>query len=185
MIDKIKAEIIAKKYYKDIYSYCLSNLNCNEDDASEVTQKVFLLFQEKCEGLEDGNIRGWLYRVAKNKIKEQFREVKKEELYVPLEEDMLSMDEDEAYRTLDEAFNLKDEEIEKYKDIVLKTLTKKEQELYRKIYIEKKKHKEIAEELNITENAVSVRAYRLNNKIKTTVKLMFTSVGQFIIKLFF
>jgi hypothetical protein len=58
VIDNIKAEIIAKKYYKDIYTYCYSYFDCTEDDAAEITQEVFLFFQEKHETLVEINILG-------------------------------------------------------------------------------------------------------------------------------
>lgn len=185
LIDNIKAEIIAKKYYEDVFSYCYSYLNCNETEASDITQEVFLVFQEKCETLEDINIRNWLYKVAKNKVREHFRKMKKEDKLVPLDENMVTVDEDEMLPLFDEYLKIDDEEIEKYKTIVLKGLTKSEQELYHKIFVEKKKYKEIAEELNTTEKAINSKAMRLRIKIRRIVSLMFTSVGQFIIKLFF
>lgn len=185
VIDAIEAEIIAKKYYKDVYSYCFSYFDCDAEEASDITQDVFLFFQEKCETLEDTNIRAWLYKVAKNKVREHFRKLKKEEKLLALEKSMANVTEEDIIPLFDEHFNMKDEEILKYKDIVLKGLTKKEQLLYTKIFIEKKKYKEIAEELNITEKAVNSRALRLRVKIRNIVRLMFTSVGQFVIKMFF
>lgn len=185
VIDAIEAEIIAKKYYKDVYSYCFSYLDCDAEEAADITQDVFLFFQTKCETLEDTNIQAWLYKVAKNKIREYFRKLKKEQKLLALEKSMANVTEEDIIPLLDEHFNMKDEEIEKYKDLVLKGLTKKEQLLYTKIFIEKKKYKEIAEELNITEKAVNSRALRLRVKISNIVKLMFTSVGQFVIKMFF
>ena len=77
VIDAITAEIIAKKYYKQIYSFCYSSLFCDEDGASEVTQEVFLFFQERCEELENTNIQAWLYKVARNKMGEYIRANKK------------------------------------------------------------------------------------------------------------
>ncbi len=185
MIDPIEAEIIAKKYYKDVYSYCFSYLDCDAEEASDITQDVFLFFQEKCEILEDINIQSWLYKVAKNKVKEHYRKLKKEEKLLALEKSLANFSEEDIIPLFDEHFNINDEEIEKYKDIVLKGLTKREQELYTKIFIEKKKYKDIAEELNISVKAVNSRAMRLRIKIRRIVSLMFTSVGQFIIKIFF
>ena len=72
MIGFERANEIANLYYNDIYHLCLSRLK-KEENAADVTQEVFLLFQEKYEGLEDEYIKAWLYKVANNKIKEQFR----------------------------------------------------------------------------------------------------------------
>ena len=85
----------------------------------------------------------------------------------------------------EENFPDSDEELQKYINIILKALTPKERELYKMIFTEKKKYREIAEELNISEEAVTSRAVRMKRKIRTLIKLMFTSVGQLIIKLFF
>lgn len=185
LIDKNTAENIAEKYYDDIYKICLSRLNHNENIAEDITQEVFLLFQEKSEEFEDKNIKGWLRRTAENKVSEYFRAAKKDDAVLHFEDENYSCDVDEAFLLFEECFPLSDEEIDKYKDIVLKSLTKKEQELYNKIYIEKKKYKEIAEELNTTEKAINLRAFRLRKKIRTLAKLMLTSVGQLIIKIFF
>lgn len=185
MIDKKTAEAIAVKYYNDVYRYCLSHLSYNKNLAGDITQEVFLLFQQKCEDLEDINIKSWLIRTAENKTLEHFRATKKDSVLIDIEDNGLSYDVDDAFSLFDECFPLGDEEIEKYKAIILKSLTKKEQELYNKIYIEKKKYKVIAEELNTTENAITLRAFRLRKKIKTLAKLMLTSVGQIIIKIFF
>lgn len=185
MIDKKTAESIAEKYYDDIYRYCLSHLSYNENVAEDVTQEVFLLFQQKCERLEDINIKSWLVRTAENKVLEYFRATKKDSVIVHIDDGDFSCDEDEIFSLFDECFPLSDDEIEKYKSIVLKSLTKKEQELYNKIYVEKKKYKEIAEELNTTEKAINVRTFRLRKKINTLAKLMLTTVGQLIIKIFF
>ena len=185
MIDKKTAEAIAVKYYNDVYRYCLSHLSYNENVAGDITQEVFLLFQQKREKLEDTNIKGWLIRTAENKVLEHFRSIKKDSILIDIEDKGISYTVDDAFSLFDECFLLSDEEIKKHKAIVLKSLTKKEQELYTKIYIEKKKYKEIAEELNTTEKAINLRAFRLRKKIKTLAKLMLTSVGQLIIKIFF
>lgn len=78
MISFERATEIANLYYNDIYHLCLSRLK-KEENAADVTQEVFLLFQEKYEGLEDEYIKAWLYKVANNKIKEQFRAIAKRE----------------------------------------------------------------------------------------------------------
>lgn len=185
MIDKKTADAIAVKYYDEVYKFCFSHLGCNENEAGDITQDVFLIFQQKCEVLEDKNIKAWLIKTAKNKVHEYYRTTKKKDILTDFDDNAIAYDEDEIFALFDEYFPLSDEEIEKHKAIVLKSLTKNEQELYTKIFVEKKKYKEIAEELNTTEKAISTRALRLRNKIKMLAKLMLTSVGQLIIKIFF
>ena len=70
VIDAVKAQIVAEKYYKDIFAYCYSLTNCDKYEAEVLTQEVFLTFQEKCDELDDELILRWLLVVAKNKSKE-------------------------------------------------------------------------------------------------------------------
>ena len=73
-----RANEIANLYYNDIYHLCFSRLK-SEEDAADVSQDVFLFFQENYNELEDDYIKAWLYSVANNKIKEQFRAIAKRE----------------------------------------------------------------------------------------------------------
>ncbi len=187
MIDKTTAKEIARKYYKEIYAYCLSYANCSESEAEEITQNVFLTFQEKLDNLEDINIRSWLLATAKNKAREFFRQNKKAEKLVPLNPDRTPTDDMFIYidRYFAEMDDVSDEYIEKCKELILKTLTKKEYELYTKVFIEKKKYRQVAEEMNISEKNVGVRVSRLRQKIKKLASLAMSVVGQIIIKTFF
>ena len=186
MLDKKVIEEISAKYYKDIYSYCLSHLIGSATAAEDITQEVFLLLQQKSETLENRNIKSWLFKTAEYKCYEYYRAQKKDSLLIDLDDKAAhAYNDDDVFMLFDECFKLSDEDIEKYKTIVLKSLTKKEQELYNKIYIDKKSYKEIANELNTTEKAINLRAFRLRKKISTLAKLMLTSIGQFIIKIFF
>ena len=184
MIDKKTAEAIAVKYYDDVYKFCFSHSGCNENDAADVTQEVFLIFQEKCDELEDKNIKAWLIKTAKHKLHEHFRALKEEDSLIEFEDKSIIFDESEMQQLLDEYTPVNIEEIERCKELVLNGLTKKEQELYIQIFVEKKKHKEIAEELNTSEKAVTVRVHRLRKKIMTLVKVILSSVCQVFIKIF-
>ncbi len=186
MIDAITAEIITKKYYKEIYSYCYSNLFCNEDGASEVTQEVFLFFHEQREAIEDTYIRAWLYKVARNKMGEYIRANKnRQKKFAELTEDSASISDSEIFVHLENDVTVDDEEILKRKEFVLKALSQRDRELYEKIYVEKKTYKEIAKELNIPLKTVNSRAFRLRKKITNRVNFTFTSIGQIIIKFMF
>ena len=56
MIDKIKADLICKTYYESVHKFCVHQLKLNHFDADDVTQEVFVLFQQKADTLEDKNI---------------------------------------------------------------------------------------------------------------------------------
>ncbi len=184
MIDAEKARAIAKKYYEDVFLYCYSIVNCDKYEAEVLTQEVFLFFQEKCDILDDELILRWLLVVAKNKSKEYFRQKGKDAVLVPLDTSLSGSTISDYEEIFKEQFPDSDEEIQKYISIIIKALTKQEQDLYRRLYIEKKSHKEIADELNLKENTVSKRASRLKTKIKRMISLIFSSAGQFLIKIF-
>lgn len=187
MIDKQTAITVAKKHYNDVYAYCLSYAHCSESEAQDITQEVFLTFQEKLDSLENQNIRRWLLITAKNKVREFYRENKKDAMLVPLEPDTIPTADMYIYidKYLTECEELSEEYIEKCKQLILKSLSKSELEIYTKIFIEKKTHQQIADELNSSKNAVSLRASKLQRKIKALVKLSLSVIGSIIIKTIF
>lgn len=185
MIDAVTAQTIAKKYYKDIFLYCYSLTNCNKYEAEVLTQDVFLLFLEKCDTLDDEQILRWLLVVAKNKAKEYYRNKKKASSVISLQNPLFEVEDIDIQALFEEHMPDSEEDMQKYINILIKALTPNERELYRKIYIEKKSHKEIAEDWSLKENTVSARSSRLTKKIKRIIKLMFSSTGQFLIRLLF
>ena len=187
MIDKATAERITKEHYNEIYAYCLSQVNCNEDEAYEITQEVFLTFQNKLEKLNDINLSIWLMKTAKNKSREYFRAKKKADKLVPLDPEQLPTD--DMYVYIDKYFenedNLSDEYIEKAKEIVLNLLTKRERELYVKVFVEKKSYAQVAEEMNTNRKNVGVMVSRLRKRVEMLAKVTLSMVGQIIIKTLF
>ena len=185
MISSARAQEIAREYYDEIFSYCYSNANFDKYDAEVLTQDVFLLFQEKCAELEDDCIKRWLMSVAKNKTREYYRKKKKDMSILSLDESVFEIADTDIQKMFEDNLPDNDEDTEKYIQILLKALTPKERELYHKVFVEKKSYKQIAEETNTNESTIATRVLRLKKRIRTIVKLMFTSVGQFIIKAFF
>lgn len=183
MISVEKADEIAKLYYEDVYYLCLVRLR-NEENASDVTQEVFLCFQEHCDILEDTYIKSWLYSVANKKIKEQFRKIAKKEKEILLgnKADVFTSSAEMIYEM--EIDNLiTDEEIEKKKDSIIESLNKKELELFEMLYIKRLEYDEIARSLEISSNAAKARAFRLNNKLKRRVNQAFMAILLIFMKL--
>ncbi len=175
MITAERSREIAEKYYKDVYKFCRSQIP-NEDDAQDLTQEVFLLFQKKYNGMDDKNIKGWLYNVAQKKIFEKFREIKKNEKVLSLNDELDGIDTDSLIIELDSRTDISEEKIEKEKSRILERLTPQERELFKMIYIQHLKYSEIAKQLNTTENAIAVRALRMKQKIKKMVLAAFAGL---------
>lgn len=185
VISSERAQEIAKEYYDEVFSFCYSNVKFNKYDAEVLTQDVFLLFQEKCNDLNDDEIKHWLMVVAKNKTKEYYREKKKDMSVLSLDEAVFELADNDIQKMFEDNLPDNDEDTEKYIKILLKALTPKERDLYHKMFVEKKTYKQIAEETNTNESTVASRARRLKIRIRAIIKLMFSTFGQFIIRLFF
>ncbi len=177
-----RAAEIANLYYNDIYQLCLTRLK-NEENAADVTQEVFILFQEKLNELEDDYLKAWLYKVADNKIKEQFRAIakmEKERIYgalLNLHTDTDILDEIEDYN------KVTPEEIEEKKKSVLSSLSEKELELFEMFYVKHMQYEELAKAFNVNEHAVRSRVYRLRLKIKERSAFAFMAILLLIMKL--
>jgi len=180
MISRAEIEQISKEYYNDVFRFCLSRLD--EPDAKDVTQEVFVTLQEKKDKIKYKNgVKFWLLDVASKKIHEQYRAQQKN-YYDELSEDELSVDSIESLLTENQ---VTDEEIEKMKQLILSKLKEEEFTLYIKAVNEHKSYKEIAEEMNISRDAVSARLTRLRKKLRLAAKLSTSSIGLLILKLFF
>ncbi len=172
LISYERATEIADLYYEDIYYLCFSRLK-NEDEAADVTQDVFLFFQENYNELEDDLIKAWLYAVANNKIKEQFRAIAKREkelIYAAVFGSRTSTD---ILYEMEEDNKVTPEELEEKKKSILSSLSEKELELFEMVYTKHMEYKELAKVFDVSEHAVRARVYRLRLKIKEKAALMF------------
>ena len=160
-------------YYNDIFYFCFSFLN-DEEDARDVTQEVFLLLGEKAKELENINIRAWLYSTAKNKIMEAYREKVIRSKHVSFDEEGHAVVDPTSADFLDIPEEVSDETILSAKDRLISKLSPSERALYESIYEKKRTRIEVAEELNISKSAVDMRLYRLKRKIERLVDLAWT-----------
>lgn len=137
----------------------------------DITQEVFLLFQQKGDFLAKENIRSWLLSVADIKIKEEFR-FRKKHSYIEYIED-IPPDSEELLTELNEIIITADSEIEASKAGILSKLSPEEQILFKMIYQEKLKYNEVAKLMNLSEKAVNLRAFRMRAKILKILQMSF------------
>lgn len=183
MITKDRVEELTKQYYEDIYSFCLALSKNNHEDALDITQEVFLVLTQKHTELDDDKLKHWLLSVAKYKMQEHYRTLKKHEKVYSIEETFTSPD--EIFSTMTKFYSYSDADIKMTLDAILKLLTKNDYELYVKRFIENKSQEQIAKELGVPVSTVSTRISRLRKKIQKMGFFAFTVFGQFIIRNFF
>ena len=182
MISCERAVEISELYYDDVYRFCLSRLK-KEEYASDVAQEVFLFFQERYEELADDNIRAWLYAVANNKIKEEFRAIAKREKQLIYGTVFGSHTSTDILYEMEQDNSITPEEINEKKNIILSSLTEKELKLFEMIYTKRMEYSELAKALNTSEGAARTRVCRLKTKLKERAAFVFMAILLLFMKL--
>ncbi len=145
-------------YYTNLLRFCNVKLK-NQEQADDCVQECFYILYEHYMKNEDiKNVLGFLYKVADNLIKAQWRENQKAENVVQIDSIADTVPaKDDKYSDID--YDLLAEQL-------LQALNESEKELYKLKYIEHKSIKQIAKELNTSFDAVAKRLSRLRQKIK-------------------
>ncbi|HOY46883.1 MAG TPA: RNA polymerase sigma factor [Candidatus Dojkabacteria bacterium] len=142
---------------RQIYSYVFLRTGYSKEIAEDLTQEVFLRVWEKRKGFNSkrGNIKTWVYRIARNLVIDEYRKKK----------DILNLNNYEG-----EGRGIEEETmINEMQSYVLKKLTKltdSEQELISLYYIEELEVKEVAEIVNKSYDATKMAINRALHKLK-------------------
>jgi RNA polymerase sigma factor (sigma-70 family) len=148
----------------------------NVENSQDVTQETFEFLIEKASTLEDKNIKAWLYSVAQIKIKlHNSKPINSYHVSFNDDDSYLLYNEEEFY-TIEDAiskYTYNDERIQQEKQKILDSLTDKERTLYEDAYVKKKKYKDIAKRIGVSDKTINVQTFRLRNKIKAIVKGVF------------
>lgn len=148
--------LVYEKYHRELYLYIYSlsrNHHIAEDLTQETSLKALLSLPE-----EHGNIRAWLYMVARNLF---FNYREKASRNVSLEEEMKRSDEEK-----DLLANMIENERKLQLYQALKKLDMKKREILLLQYFGDLSQKEIAAVLHITPENVRVLAYRAKKELK-------------------
>ena len=148
--------LVYEKYHRELYLYIYS-LSRNHHIAEDLTQETFLKALLSLPE-EHGNIRAWLYMVARNLF---FNYRKKASRNVSLEEEMKRSDEEK-----DLLANMIENERKLQLYQALKKLDMKKREILLLQYFGALSQKEIAAVLHITPENVRVLAYRAKKELK-------------------
>lgn len=174
LIDFEAAERIALKHYKSVYHYCFVKLQ-DQHTAEDITQDVFLLFQQKSPELSEDKIGNWLISVAGKKVMDEFRANKKRPK-VEAYEDIPDLEAERLLNEVEYAVQITDDEISKARNRIFSLLTPEEAALLKAVYEEHRKYSEIAESENISENALRIRISRLKAKVKAMAEVAFLAL---------
>lgn len=156
--------ILYDKYYEPIFRYIYQRVD-DKEMAFDATQQVFLKAMGNLHKYEYRGVpfASWLYRIAYSEINDIFRQKKNLRT--------VNVDSAGIYTIIEE---IQESKIEKYHDkivaILAEELEEDELQLIEMRFFEKRPFKEIAEILEITENAAKVRTYRILEKLKKVLK---------------
>lgn len=148
-----------KKYHEQIYRFVYQRME-NQEESADIVSQVFLkaLINLHKYEYKGHPFSSWLYRIALNEVNQFYRKTKNKRT-VNINEKKIKEIIIESGETFDER---KREKLLK----VLAELDEKKLILIEMRFFEKRKFKEMAEVLNITENNAKVRTYRVLDEMK-------------------
>lgn len=143
-------------YFKDVYEYVVRRVG-NKAVAEDIAHDVFITALNRVEVFQDHpQKKGWLMVTARNKMKELRKKMENN----PVEslEEMQDVGVEEA-----------DFEKVEFGLTMHKVIAEDEWELIKDFYLRGITIRELAEKYGITENAMTVRLYRLRKKIRERI----------------
>lgn len=143
-------ESIFKEYYKDLKRFVFFKTQ-DIDLAEDIAQETFVKLWYNCKNVEYAKVKSYLYTVAKN----LFYNIKKHEKVVS---NYNSQNQNTSTKVNPEYLLIEKEYLEKIENAIA-DLPAKQREVFLLNRIEKKKYKEIAEELGISIKAVEKRMH--------------------------
>ncbi len=149
-------------YYEKIARFCNIKLK-NRNEAEDCVQECFMVYYKQLlRGEEIVNTGAFLYKIADNLVKSQWRKDKKANDIVPLDviAESLVVTENTDYSNID---------YDQCAEKIIRILDEKEQYLYQLKYTEQKSIAEIAGTLNISFDAAAKRLSRLRGKVKKII----------------
>lgn len=141
-------------YHKRIYNFC-RNLNQSSDEAGETVQKVFIaLWEQRFQVDEKKSLASYLYTIARYMVYQEFRQqVYKKAVFNRFILNSIDLNES----TKDEVLY---NELLSFFESVIDKLPKRQREIFRLSRFSGLTYRQIADNLNITENTVDTQIRR-------------------------
>jgi RNA polymerase sigma-70 factor, ECF subfamily len=157
-------EKIFALYHKRIYNFCTS-LYQNSDEAEEIVQRVFVaLWEQRSQVDENKSLASYLYTVARYMVYQEFRKnVYKKAAYDHFVINSIDLNES----TKDEVLY---NELVSFLDSVIKRLPERQREIFKLSRFSGLTYRQIADNLNITENTVDTQIRRALEFIRNKYK---------------
>ncbi len=169
MLDKKKGDVCNEETYSSIYTSYAKDLHDylyykygNRLDINDKVQEAFIKLWENCKDILPEKARAFLFRVGKNMILNEFKHKKVVLKY----KEVLTKN----YTNETPEFLLEQKQFYKKYQIALSNLSEEQRVAFLLNKVEGKRHKEIAEMLNITTRVVEYRIYSAFKLIKEQVK---------------
>ena len=149
-------------YSEKIGRYCNIKLK-NRSEADDCVQECFMVFYRRIlRGENIENAGAFLYKIADNLIKSQWRQDKKRN-------NIISLDEVSETVAVPGTVECTDIDFDWYAEKIIKALDEKEQTIYKLKYVDGKSIADISRELNISFDAVAKRLSRLRQKVRQII----------------
>lgn len=150
-------------YFEKIARFCGIKLK-QRTEAQDCVQECFVVYYKAIlRGEKIENTGAYLYKIADNLIKAQYRADKKTLNTVPIDELSEVLADDLKYDCSNFDFDL-------YAKKIISALDEKERNLYDLKYVHKLSIDEIAKELGISFEAAAKRLSRMRQKVKMIIK---------------
>lgn len=171
-IDEEKTELCKRLWDEckdELTKLCKYKLSSHPDEVEDVIADAFYylcvaVFKNK----KIDNYKAWLVAVTHNLIKKKYTEINKAKTQrISFYEENI-----DGYICEEDLFSeeVSDTAIDNLSRSVLSQLSESEQLLYKYIYVDKLKMKEIATRMELTEVNVRQRHFRLSKKLKVLIK---------------
>ena len=155
-VDHQEFDELYRRNQPEIYKFIRYRVS-DKELAKDVLQETFCVAYKKWEQVRElSNPTGWLINVAKNKIRELNKTLKKLECEVALETGEVT--------TMEDGYGKSELDI-----VILENLTEEEKRRFVRYFVCGYSISEMAEFENITENNMSVRISRLRDKIDKNI----------------
>ena len=167
--DVFTIETVTNVYYDTIYKYCRRRI-ANETDSFAVVNDVFIALIEQWIDIDQQYLEGWLYKTAKFKVADYFKDKNKvQNNYADIENFENSID-----LSYDMPDFVSEYDLENHHEKILNSLTEKERQLYEDYYINNYSYAQLSEKYGKSEGALRTSVSRISFKIRQMVKEFLT-----------